>query len=66
MNHWMNEAPFFHFVGPVRKTGPTNSPVFKYKLMTVVMSLQVLDLLEDACESLLDTILAENNHVSDS
>ncbi|KAI7741122.1 hypothetical protein M8C21_002141 [Ambrosia artemisiifolia] len=27
---------------------------------------KVLDLLEDACESLLDSILAENNHISDS
>ncbi|KAI7983637.1 putative low molecular weight protein-tyrosine-phosphatase slr0328 [Camellia lanceoleosa] len=27
---------------------------------------KVLDLLEDACESLLDSILAENSHISDS
>lgn len=26
---------------------------------------QVLDLLEDACESLLDSILAENKHILD-
>ncbi|KAI8524281.1 hypothetical protein RHMOL_Rhmol13G0138000 [Rhododendron molle] len=31
-----------------------------------LISWQVLDLLEDACESLLDSILAENSRISDS
>jgi len=37
-----------------------------YLLMIIMLHLQVLDMLEDACESLLDSILAENKHIQES
>lgn len=35
-------------------------------LMIIILHLQVLDLLEDACESLLANILAENKDIQES
>jgi hypothetical protein len=37
-----------------------------YLLIIIMWHLQVLDMLEDACQSLLENILAENKHIQES